>query len=301
MDAIHIGLIIILVAILWVAGRLLRKVGRLRRQVEDLRRRGQDAQQRLHEADRQRQAEDEQHGAAEKRLRRYLIILDTLINTIPHPIYFKDQSGIFRGCNQAFAEKIIGLPRSKIIDRQGKELGPEAPGELVQELERREVKLAARQGAHTSEATVRCQDGNSRDFLISLAVIPAETEHGAGCVGVLLDMTDRNRAAEERVKREKFQGVIETAGAVCHELNQPLQALSGYTEMLNADQSTPPEMKRMVATIQSQIRRLAEITGKLQRITRYKTQSYGNGATIIDIDKASQAEKPFIQRSKSGN
>jgi signal transduction histidine kinase len=34
----------------------------------------------------------------------------------------------------------------------------------------------------------------------------------------------------EMREREKFQGVLEMAGAVCHELNQPLQSVYGYSE-----------------------------------------------------------------------
>ena len=40
-------------------------------------------------------------------------------------------------------------------------------------------------------------------------------------------MKKRRQLEEERLRRERLQGVIEMAGAACHELNQPLQALSG--------------------------------------------------------------------------
>jgi hypothetical protein len=36
----------------------------------------------------------------------------------------------------------------------------------------------------------------------------------------------------KRPQRERLQGVFEMAGAVCHELNQPLMAISGYTDFL---------------------------------------------------------------------
>jgi signal transduction histidine kinase len=36
----------------------------------------------------------------------------------------------------------------------------------------------------------------------------------------------------KRPQRERLQGVFEMAGAVCHELNQPLMAISGYTDLL---------------------------------------------------------------------
>ena len=39
-------------------------------------------------------------------------------------------------------------------------------------------------------------------------------------------MKKRRQLEEERLQRERLQGVIEMAGAACHELNQPLQVLS---------------------------------------------------------------------------
>ncbi len=42
---------------------------------------------------------------------------------------------------------------------------------------------------------------------------------------------------KEMREREKLQGLLEMAGAVCHELNQPLQVVSGFSEMLLMDRS----------------------------------------------------------------
>jgi len=41
----------------------------------------------------------------------------------------------------------------------------------------------------------------------------------------------------EMAEKEKFQGVLEMAGAVCHEINQPLMVISGYSELLQLDMS----------------------------------------------------------------
>ncbi|MEQ8204397.1 MAG: ABC transporter substrate binding protein, partial [Smithellaceae bacterium] len=58
--------------------------------------------------------------------------------------------------------------------------------------------------------------------------------------GTLLDITDRKQAEEERLRGEKLQGVLEMAGTVCHEMNQPMQIISGYSEMLlNASNDHP--------------------------------------------------------------
>lgn len=92
------------------------------------------------------------------------------------------------------------------------------------------------------------------------------------------------------VEKEKFKGVLEMAGAICHELNQPMQVISGYSELLIMNIPEENTIYRYIENIKDQIGRMGEITRKLMRITRYETRSYmGNRNRIIDIDKSAMA------------
>ncbi len=91
------------------------------------------------------------------------------------------------------------------------------------------------------------------------------------------------------VEKEKFQGVLEMAGAVCHEINQPLMAVSGYSELLLMDISEDNPQYKCLSRIMEQVQRLGTITKKLMGITRYKTKDYLKGS-IVDIDESSQRE-----------
>jgi len=89
------------------------------------------------------------------------------------------------------------------------------------------------------------------------------------------------------LEKEKLQAVFETAGAVCHELNQPLQVVSGVTELLLLDvKNTDPHYEKLM-TLMEQTERMGEITNKLMKITRYETKKYLK-SKIVDIDKASK-------------
>lgn len=92
-------------------------------------------------------------------------------------------------------------------------------------------------------------------------------------------------------EKEKLQGVLEMAGAICHELNQPLMAISGYSELLLMDIPENKPQHINLRKIKEQVDRLGVITRKLMKITKYKTKSYLNGS-IIDINEAS-AEKSY--------
>ncbi len=220
-----------------------------------------------------------------RRLRGYLQLMDTLVNTIPNPIYYKDADGIFQGCNRAFARDLLGLKRDRIIGSRPQQL-PEAIDPAAAALWRRhELKMMDKEARHQFEMELPCADGSRREFLVTMAPVKDDRGMILGSVGVMLDLTEKNRAARERIQKERLQGVLETAGAICHELNQPLQALSGYAELAQCGASD--DYMSLVEKIRSQVERMAQITRKLHNITRYAAKDYIGDARIIDIDKAS--------------
>ena len=89
-------------------------------------------------------------------------------------------------------------------------------------------------------------------------------------------------------EKEKLQGVLEMAGAVCHEINQPLQAVNGYTELLMMNLSENDPNYRRLTNIKDGVQRIGQLTRKIMGISRYRTKGYtGNKSTIVDIDNAS--------------
>ncbi len=91
----------------------------------------------------------------------------------------------------------------------------------------------------------------------------------------------------EMREREKLQGVIEMAGAVCHELNQPLQVVSGFSEILlqKIQQGDPNSL--IIKNIQDGIDRIGKLTQRIMKITQYQSKPYLK-RRIVDIEQASQ-------------
>ncbi len=90
----------------------------------------------------------------------------------------------------------------------------------------------------------------------------------------------------ELKKTEKLLAAVETTGAVCHEMNQPLQVILGNLELLRLSLKEDDPKIAMIDTILAHVDRLGRITKKLTHITRYETKDYVKG-TIFDIDKSS--------------
>jgi CheY-like chemotaxis protein len=89
------------------------------------------------------------------------------------------------------------------------------------------------------------------------------------------------------LEEEKLSGVLEMAGAICHELNQPMQVVSGYSELLMMDMEDKDKLAySYIKMVKEQADKMGSITRKLMRITKYETQDYIEGGKIIDINKA---------------
>jgi DNA-binding response OmpR family regulator len=99
---------------------------------------------------------------------------------------------------------------------------------------------------------------------------------------------ERKRSEEERLQREKLQVVLEMAGAVCHEMNQPIQVISGHAELMLMDIAEDHPLYEKIKTIDEQTNKMGEITRRLTEITRYETENYVGDTRIVDIEKASE-------------
>lgn len=110
----------------------------------------------------------------------------------------------------------------------------------------------------------------------------------AWTIATFTDISQRKAVEKEKYEKERLQGVLEMAGAVCHEINQPLQAILGYSELLLMGSNSDTIEHNNVHSIKSQATRLGKITRKLSNITRYRTIDYPGNTKIVDIWGASR-------------
>lgn len=83
-------------------------------------------------------------------------------------------------------------------------------------------------------------------------------------------------------ERDRLLGVAAMAGAVCHEMNQPLQIASMLAEHLLMDLHDPARLEEGIETLQRQVERMGKITQRIMTMTRFETTDYLSGA-VIDI------------------
>ncbi len=121
---------------------------------------------------------------------------------------------------------------------------------------------------------------------LRVSTIPFSTNTECFLLICIEDLTDLKEAQKQKLEKAKLETVIETAGGMCHELNQPLQAALGYTELLlNKIDRQADYKESMLFKLKEQILRISMIVNNILNIDEYRTRNYINDENIIDIDK----------------
>jgi C4-dicarboxylate-specific signal transduction histidine kinase len=194
--------------------------------------------------------------------------------------------------------QVAGRLRRSIVDRHNYRVEKKTPGvekhsiaKAVLDENRRRLREEGSAAGFVDAVYKVALSQTKTVWLKDLATIETYPEDDL-CLslGALTIVTKEMRAEEERLARERLEVSLQMAGGVCHEMNQPLQILSGYAETL-LQTLTPDDPNHAKAEkIMACILQMGEITGKLMRITRYKTKDYLQGIRIVDIDGAAGDE-----------
>jgi PAS domain S-box-containing protein len=173
--------------------------------------------------------------AAEIALQDQLALHQTVIDTIPNPIFYRDTRGRYLGCNRAFVET-AGLPRDRIIGSTIAGIGAEeALSSESMHSDQQLVSGAKRQDVY--ETTVRHPSGWSIRVLVHKAAFRNAEGRVVGVVGCATDISDRI-AFEEELTRARDQAEAanraksEFLAVISHEIRTPMNGILGMAHLL---------------------------------------------------------------------
>jgi len=122
--------------------------------------------------------------------------LQTLIDTIPNPIFYKDEKGIYKHCNIAFAE-YLGLKREEIIGHTVYDMNPK---ELADVFYKADMELMQSKVKQVYEAKVKHADQTVHDVLFNKGAVVNEEGRVVGIAGNMTDIT-RLKKIENKISR----------------------------------------------------------------------------------------------------
>ncbi len=180
------------------------------------------------------------------------------------------------------AINLFAKTRADMVGKSILKLVPEKERQKLQE-----VLDGLRSGEINAQVTVRVEDDLGIEKYVSFHITSLknpDAEPEAICV--VLDVTDKKKAEEERLEKERLAGVLEMAGATAHELNQPLQVISGTAWMMLQRLPEDDPSYKKIKKICDEVERMTNIAQKISSISSYKVKRYVGETTIIDIEKA---------------
>jgi len=197
--------------------------------------------------------------------------LNTLLDAIPIPIYFKDRDGRYLGCNRAY-ETLFGLESGQLV---GKTVFDINPRDLAETGHAKDNELFESGGIQQYERQVKNAQGLLRDVIFNKAVFTDSQGAVGGLVGTILDITERRKVEEERKlleaqlhQAQKMEAIGQLSGGIAHDFNNILTAIIGYSEIILMQMEKDSPLRHFVEQVLTSADRASELTNGLLAFSR---------------------------------
>jgi PAS domain S-box-containing protein len=205
----------------------------------------------------------DQLRASELRLQS---LVDTVLDTLVDGLIIIDRRGRIQTYNRA-CERLFGYDVASVIGRNVRMLmPPEISREHDQYLRNYHETGVRKIIGISREVTGQRKDGST--FPMHLAV--GETSHRGEpiYVGIIRDLTARNRTEDQLRQSQKMEAVGQLTGGIAHDFNNILMVVTANAEALLELKSLGSGARRRVQQISKATGRAAELTRQLLAFSR---------------------------------
>jgi two-component system NtrC family sensor kinase len=201
----------------------------------------------------------------ERRLYQQQEFARRLVDSFPDLIFVLDASGHYTFTSPRVKE-ILGYEAE---DYDARELGERTHAEDRPALQSLFAEMFdGRQSFASLEIRVRHKQGEWRRIRCHFSPLCSETGKIDGVIISGRDVTDLKRLEEQLIQAEKLAAMGQMLAGVAHELNNPLTAILGVTELLRERQGFDESTKRQLDLTHRQARRAARIVQNLLEFSR---------------------------------
>jgi len=201
----------------------------------------------------------------ERRLHKQQEFAHRLVDSFPDLILVLDTDSNFTFVSPRCLE-VLGYNGDEIS--QMKLGGRTHPEDLPKLMALYKDIIDGRQSFASLEMRVRHKQGEWRKILFNFSPLSDESQKIEGVVLSGRDVTDLKRLEEQLIQAEKLAAIGQMLAGVAHELNNPLTAILGVTELVREREGLDESMKRQLDLTHRQARRAARIVQNLLEFSR---------------------------------
>ncbi len=150
---------------------------------------------------------------SEESVKENLNFLQVLIDTIPSPIFSKDENGVYNHCNVAYTE-FLGIEKEKIINHNIYDICEKDMADIYDKADHDLMQI---KGKQIYESKVMHKDGTKHDVVFNKAAIINDKGDFMGMVGVIIDITEEKAYQEKIDKLLKFKEIMLQIGYFTNE------------------------------------------------------------------------------------
>ena len=220
-----------------------------------------------------------EHKRAENEIKRQSALINSLVDSIPDLIFFKDTEGVYLGCNSAFTA-LIGKPKEELIGKTDYDIVNKEAADLFRHYDK--IMLKEMRPRQNEELVTYA---NGKKVLLDTMKTPYWDANGdlIGIIGISRDITEKKENEKEIIhkneelvklnsEKDKFFSII------AHDLRGPFNGFLGLTNIFATDLSTMSmdEVQILAVMMKDSARNLYSLLGNLLEWSRMQ-----RGLTVI--------------------
>jgi len=223
-----------------------------------------------------------------EKFEREQLLLESIINSIPDQIYYKNVSGQYLGSNKSF-DNHISLTKSQMKNKTDFDLFPLVKAETNKKTE--EQILLTGNNIYKEE-TIANDKGTELTYDTLTTCFKQSNGEILGFIQISRDVTElRNKEIQLR-RSQKMDALGKLTGGIAHDYNNLLGVVIGYAELLSMS-LTDEKLKVFSDEITKAGKRGANLTKKLLAFTRNQTSS----AHSVNINEILSIDLNMIQKT----
>jgi two-component system sensor histidine kinase/response regulator len=231
--------------------------------------------------------ESERKRLEKEALANRLIFQQTLIDTIPHPIFFKDAEARFVGCNRAY-ERVFGITRDYMIGKTVLDLDY-LPMNERQRFQEEDMRTIREVGQYSYELPIVYADGQIHMTLYSVDGFTLADGKPGGLIGMLVDITERKRMEQELIEAKISSDDANKAKGdflanMSHEIRTPMNAVIGMAHLALKTPLTPKQ-RDYLNKIQSSANSLLGIINDILDFSKIEAGKLDMEAVEFDLSE----------------